>query len=423
VREGFQFLGTPLGSITSEDPTSFVWTIGTILPGDSAILEIDYGTPLTEPPGPYTNTATVTSDTQNPGDPVASATVTVEAATQPFGLLLGTDDGCNEAIVRVIDPIEGTELFAFNPYPGFRGSVRVAAGDVTGDGTWEIIVAPGRALVGEVRIYSFDGSSVTPLSSFRPFGNKYRGGVEIAVADFNNDGKADIATAQSIGKGQVSVFLSTGTGGVEATPFRSFRGSPKGYGGGVMITAGDFGTYANGQLVSSDRDGVAEVVVGPNAGTAAVVRVFDISTVKPKVVTSFAPFGTKYRGGVTLSTGTFIAGTTSENTVPQIVVGTGTRGGSLVQVRDGRTGVQVGDTITAFSTFAKPYAAVFAAALDLTGDGLVDDVYGVQGRSGGGGTRGVRRYDIPDDQTFTLQNYAPPLRITPIQLSVVPPPV
>jgi len=423
VREQFQFLGVPAGSITFEDATSFVWTIGTIAAGGTAILEVDYNTPLTEPPGPYTNTATVTSNTQNPGEPTASATVTVEAAMQPFGLLLGTDDGCNEAIVRVIDPLEGTELFAFTPYPGFQGSVRVAAGDVNGDGTWEIIVAPGRALVGEVKIYSFDGSSVTLLSSFRPFGNRYRGGVEIAVADFNNDGNADIATAQSIGKGQVNVFLSIGDGSVSPTPFRSFRGSPKRYGGGVMITAGDFGTYANGQLMSSDRDGIAEVVVGPNAGTAAVVRVFDISPVKPKVVTSFAPFGTKYRGGVTLSTGTFIAGTTLQNTVPQIVVGTGTRGGSLVQVRDGRTGAQVGSTITAFSTFAKPAAAVFAAALDLTGDGLVDDVYGVQGRGGGGGTRGVRRYDIPDDLVFTLQNYAPPLRTAPIQLSVVPPPV
>jgi hypothetical protein len=78
--------------------------------------------------------------------------------------------------------------------------------------------------------------------------------------------------------------------------------------------------------------------------------------------------------------------------------------------------------LTAFSSFGQPNAAVNTAALDLDGDGIVDNLYSVQGRRGTGGSRGVRRYDRITTDTTTLPGSTvlqPPLRIAPITLRVL----
>ena len=63
----------------------------------------------------------------------------------------------------------------------------------------------------------------------------------------------------------------------------------------------------------------------------------------------------------------------------------------------------------------------FAAALDLDEDGIIDDVFGVQGAAGGGGTNGVLDFDRVSDSASILPNSTflePPLRIAPIILRV-----
>ena len=78
----------------------------------------------------------------------------------------------------------------------------------------------------------------------------------------------------------------------------------------------------------------------------------------------------------------------------------------------------------AFAAFFKANARVFAAALDLTGDGTVDNLYGVKGLNGGGGARGVRAYARSTGTTSQLTSsplLAPPLRIAPITLRVPAP--
>jgi uncharacterized repeat protein (TIGR01451 family) len=334
------------------------------------------------------------------------------------GLVLGSDDGCNgEPFVRLVDPETGDITGAFLAYEAsFRGSVRVATGDVTGDGIAEIIVGPGRNRVGEIRVFTPQG---VELPAFRtlPFGSRYRGGVEVAVGDVNGDGIGDIVAGMSSGIGRVSAFLVNpdASDPVADSPFRSFRGAPGSYRGGVMIAAGDVGSFASGTLQSAAADGRAEIIVGLNAGRAALVRVFDVAG-SPRVVQTIRPFGGGFSGGVTLSTALY-----ESATVSSILVGAGRGGNSVVEVYDGQTGGQVA-RLQAFASFAKPNAAVFAAALDLDGDGVVNDVYGVQGRAGGGGTRGVKQFNRATSVTSTLTDAAvlvPPMRIAPIVLRVL----
>src|SRR4051812_22190887 len=62
------------------------------------------------------------------------------------------------ARVRAFDITTGVEEFNFLPYgPGYTGGVRVAVGDVTGDGVPDLITAPSNTAP-DIRVW--DGASV-----------------------------------------------------------------------------------------------------------------------------------------------------------------------------------------------------------------------------------------------------------------------
>src|SRR4029077_8801708 len=79
-------------------------------------------------------------------------------------------------------------FFAFNG--SFAGGVRVASGDVTGDGVPDIIAGACPGAPPEVRI--FDGASGAMLASYVAFEPAFRGGVFVAAGDVNGDGVADV---------------------------------------------------------------------------------------------------------------------------------------------------------------------------------------------------------------------------------------
>ncbi len=79
----------------------------------------------------------------------------------------------------------------------YRGGVNVAVGDVNGDGNFEIATGAGVGGGPHVRIFSVNGKLVNP--GFFAYDKKFRGGVNVAVGDLDNDGKAEIITGP--GKG------------------------------------------------------------------------------------------------------------------------------------------------------------------------------------------------------------------------------
>jgi hypothetical protein len=131
-----------------------------------------------------------------------------------------------------LDPLTGP-LGDFKAYGDFyRGGIFVAAGDVNGDGLADIIVAPSAGSHNEVRIFS--GADGSMLSSFQALG-RGSGGVRVAAGDVNGDGLADIIVGSGLGS-KVRVFDAlSGTmlsGGEFAGFDRTFRG-------GVFVAAGD----------------------------------------------------------------------------------------------------------------------------------------------------------------------------------------
>ena len=145
----------------------------------------------------------------------------------------------------------------FFAYPvAFKGGVRVAAGDVNGDGGPDIITGTGP---GAAHVKAYAGSGLTEVHSFLPYGANFSGGVFVAAGDVNGDGAADIVTGADAGAGpHVKVF--DGRTGAE---FRSFFAYPVSFTGGVRVAAGD----VNG-------DGVADIITGTGPGGGPHVKVF-----------------------------------------------------------------------------------------------------------------------------------------------------
>jgi hypothetical protein len=321
-------------------------------------------------------------------------------------LVTGTDIGAaSRPWVTVVNPATGVVVNRFLAYEaGFKGGVRVALGDVTGDQVDEIITAPGPGRAGEIRVFRQDGTELVAYRTL-PFGARYRGGVEVAAGLINGDRVADIVAAASRGPGLVHVFFVNPTAAdpVSNRPDRSVRAMPAGFIGGVTVATADVGTYAGGVAVNATTpDGRAELVVGSGAGIAPRVLVYDLSGT-PTVVRRLAPLSPALRGGVSVSAGRY-----DGDAIDDIIVAGGRRGGSRIEVHSGRVGGGVLARQTAFAALATANLPTYATGLDADGDGRIDSLAVSQGAGPG---VGVRRLTLAAASSG-LSSLSGPLRIT-----------
>jgi hypothetical protein len=127
------------------------------------------------------------------------------SASSPGILAVGPDAG-NAPVVSVYDATTLTLKFTINAYPtSMTGGVRVAVGDVNGDGTPDIITGPGKGGGSLVKVFS--GVNGRLLQSFNAYAPGQTDGVFVAAGDVNGDGRADIITGTDVGaKPLVKVF-------------------------------------------------------------------------------------------------------------------------------------------------------------------------------------------------------------------------
>jgi hypothetical protein len=212
-------------------------------------------------------------------------------------IVTGADAGGGPE-VKAFDAATGALQLDFLAYsPLFTGGVRVAAGDVNGDGIPDIVTAPGAGGGPDVRV--FDGASGRQIDGFYSFSRFFSGGVYVAVGDFNRDGFADIVAAADAGGGpQVRVVdgrTLTATG-IAAT-LASFYAYSRFFSGGVRVAVGD----VNG-------DHVPDLITGPGPGGGPDVRIFNgaaLNTANPSsdIINEYYAFKPTFTGGVFVSAG------------------------------------------------------------------------------------------------------------------------
>jgi autotransporter-associated beta strand protein len=252
----------------------------------------------------------------------------------------------------------GTLLRTFVTYNvHFFGGVRVATGDITGDGIDDIITAPGPGGGPHIRVW--DGVTFTLVREFMAYDPAFFGGVFVAAGDINHDGRTDIITGAGAGGGpHVKVFS-----GVDNSVIGSFLAYDPRFTGGVTATA------FNGQ-----------VVTGPGAGGGPDVRQFAVNGGTATMVLEFLAFDASFFGGV------FVGSTRGPAKAlgDDLIVGAGAGGGPHIKVfRIG--GVHNSDLLQVTEFFA--YDASFrsgvrVAGADLDGDGA-DEIITGAGPSGG----------------------------------------
>jgi len=146
--------------------------------------------------------------------------------------------------VKVFSGATGSLLRSFLAFsPGFRGGVRVAAGDVDGDGRADIVAGAGPG--GAAHVKAFSGATGAVLRSFLAYGPSFSGGVYVAAGDVDGDGRADIVSGPGAGAPPNVKAFSGATG---ATLLSAFAFAPS-YTGGVRVASAD-----------ADGDGRADVV-------------------------------------------------------------------------------------------------------------------------------------------------------------------
>ena len=174
--------------------------------------------------------------------------------TKPLNLATKINDGFFEIVVTGTTNGGGPQVRAFSATgklissffaynEKLRTGVSVALGDVDGDGNLEIVTGPGRGEKPLVKIFSLTGEF---KNSFLAYNDQFYGGVEVAVADLDNNGYSEIITGPGPGGGpQVRIFNSAGR------PLSQFFAYDQNYRGGLKLSVSDL-----------DSDGQLEILVG-----------------------------------------------------------------------------------------------------------------------------------------------------------------
>lgn len=250
------------------------------------------------------------------------------------------------------------------PFIGFTGEVRVASGDIDGDGIIEIVAAAGPN--GGPAIVIIDSQTGAIKQAFFAFDPTFTGGVFVTLQDFNNDGILDIIAGAGAGGGpNVKIF-----NGSNLQVMRSFFAYAEDFRGGVSVATIDL-----------NNDSILDLVTGAGPGGGPHVKVFDGLT--GLILSQWYAYPMDFMGGVFVA-----AGDIGNDGTIEVVTGAGSGGSSLVAVWNPYTG----ENLAQFLAYAPEFTGgVSVGVSDGNFDGVLDLITG----AGPGGGPEVKGFSFP----------------------------
>jgi uncharacterized protein (TIGR03118 family) len=319
------------GHVNAYDPTTGTFA-GTLKNTDGDILTIDGLWGLTFGNGVTAGDKSTLYFTAGPGGENHGLFGSLKASTEHL-IAVGSNAG-GVGTVDVFGADAHNKQFSLMPFgPNFKGEVRVATGDINGDGIPDIAVGTGPGAPTQVAI--FDGATQKQLFSIQPFEASFTGGVFVSMGDLNGDGVPDLAISPDQGGGpRVRVF-----DGKTLTQIADFFGiDDPNFRGGARTAIGDL----NG-------DGKGDLIVAAGFGGGPRIAAFDgaqlTMTGGPKLFGDFFAFEPTLRNGAFVA-----AGDLNGDGKADLVTGGGPSGGPRVQILSGADLV-AGGTQTVLANF------------------------------------------------------------------------
>ncbi len=237
-------------------------------------------------------------------------------------------------------------FYAFSPTvptePYFAGGVRVAMGDLDGDGNDELITSmgPGGTLVRIWRLTA-GGRVAGLLEQFAPYGG-FAGGIFVATGDFDGDGRDEVVTGPDTGGGpHVIVYRDLDRDGrvADDPPLASFLAYVPGFSGGVRVAAGDVNNALGDELV-----------LAPGPGGGPHVRVLTFNGASFVSLDEFLAFPAFFSGGLYVAVGPI---ENAGGNGAEVIVAPGAGGGPHVRIfTDTNSNGRVSDELTFDEFFA-----------------------------------------------------------------------
>jgi hypothetical protein len=259
----------------------------------------------------------------------------------------------------------------FLPFGEAKLGGTIAIGNFDSDPQLEYAIGKGRGQDPHVKVFDTNN---TLLRTFSVYSASFRGGVNVASGDVDNDGVDEIITGAGPGGGpRVRVFEADGTPG--AGDLFAYSADFK---GGVNVASGDV-----------DNDGVDEIITGAGAGGGPRVRVFEADGT-PGIGDFFA-YSSNFSGGVNVASGN-VTGTSAD----EIVTGVGSNGIPLVKVFN-----TAGQALSDFNAYsANQHGGVRVAVGDVRSWMGDEEIVTILAR----GTPQIRLFEA--DSTLLTSGYA-----------------
>jgi hypothetical protein len=314
----------------------------------------------------------VVSDGTSPVVPPAPPPAPPPVVVPPLGnpgtspvILTGPPDGSAQAFTLNANGqlvLNGNRMY---PFPGFTGVIRTTVADFNGDGTADYAFATGAGTAARVRI--IDGKTGDDLAPATTVLDGFAGGVFLAAADIDRDGKAELAVSADAGGGtRVSLYKLDGSGLHRAADFLAF-GDPS-FRGGSRVALGDV-----------NRDGAADLIVGAGIGGGPRVAIYSGTSLlagrAERLVPDFFALDPSLRSGVFVTTADL-----DGDGYADVIYSTGNTGGPRVRVvsgsvlsaNPGRDAYFLPAMADFFAFDANDRNGVRIAARDLNGDGKAE---------------------------------------------------